>query len=139
MKAATRKLPQCNNFRAVSQRLCQLPSNTMLSQHAPDPPHSPKGLAVQVKIVKKDYTPFPPPQQPSKEDLAIESGEYFLSEEQRQGKQQARAQAQREARQAAKSAAREAAFVAPKAPKQPQVSSLVLARQIDGHAYSQAA
>jgi ribosomal RNA assembly protein len=26
----------------------------------------------------KEYTPFPPPQQPRKEDLQIESGEYFL-------------------------------------------------------------
>ena len=73
--------------------------------------------------MKKDYTPFPPPQQPSKEDLAIESGEYFLSEEQRQGKQRAKAQAQREARQAAKAAAREAAFVAPAASKAPKVQS----------------
>ncbi|CCJ29739.1 unnamed protein product, partial [Pneumocystis jirovecii] len=31
----------------------------------------------QIKI--KEYTPFPPPQQPSKIDLQIESGEYFMS------------------------------------------------------------
>ena len=33
----------------------------------------------------------------------------------------------------------EAAFVSPKAPKQPQVSSLVLPRQVDGHACNQVA
>merc|ERR1719352_2243661 len=35
---------------------------------------------------KKEYTPFPPPQMPSKIDLQIESGEYFLSKRQRDAK-----------------------------------------------------
>lgn len=36
---------------------------------------------------KKEYTPFPPPQQPSKIDLQLESGEYFLKPAERQAKE----------------------------------------------------
>jgi len=35
----------------------------------------------------KTYTPFPPPQAPRKEDLQLESGEYFMKEEEKKYKQ----------------------------------------------------
>jgi ribosomal RNA assembly protein len=35
------------------------------------------------KSKKKEYTPFPPEQLPRKEDLAMASGEYFLSEKEK--------------------------------------------------------
>ena len=66
---------------------------------------------------KKVYTPFPPPQEKSKIDLQIESGEYFLA---KQAKERARDEDRREKQQQKKEEKqrqREQAFVAPKEDK----------------------
>lgn len=63
---------------------------------------------------KRVYTPFPPPMPPSKLDLALESGEYFLSEEQKREGARAAKDAKQEAKAAERKRQREAAFVAPK-------------------------
>lgn len=41
------------------------------------------------KKLKKEYTPFPPPQQPRKIDIQMETGEYFMSQDQKSQQKQA--------------------------------------------------
>jgi len=52
------------------------------------PKYVSKNVKKQKKEIKekKEYTPFPPPQQPSKVDLQLESGEYFIKEKERKKK-----------------------------------------------------
>lgn len=65
---------------------------------------------------KKTYTPFPPPQQPSKIDLQLESGEYFLSAELKAAKKW-EAKKEKQAEKAVENKhKREAAFVPPEEP-----------------------
>jgi ribosomal RNA assembly protein len=62
----------------------------------------------------KVYTPFPPPQEKSKIDLQIESGEYFLAKQAKErAKEQERLEKQRESKEE-KQRQREQAFVAPR-------------------------
>lgn len=66
---------------------------------------------------KKTYTPFPPPQQPSKVDLQLESGEYFLSAEMKASKKWEAKKEKQSEKAAENKRKREAAFVPPKEEK----------------------
>ncbi|WBW71417.1 rRNA processing protein Mis3 [Schizosaccharomyces osmophilus] len=65
---------------------------------------------------KKDYTPFPPPQQPSKLDLEIESGEYFLKKEEKERKIRSEKREKQKEKQKLKEGERQKAFVPPEEP-----------------------
>ncbi|KAL3684521.1 hypothetical protein R1sor_002543 [Riccia sorocarpa] len=72
---------------------------------------------------KKPYTPFPPPQQPSKVDLQLESGEYFLSAELKAAKKREAKKEKQEVVLAENKRKREAAFIPPKESKKVERSS----------------
>ena len=63
---------------------------------------------------KKVYTPFPPPQEKSKVDLQIESGEYFLAKQAKERAKQQERQAKQRERKEEKESERAQAFVPPK-------------------------
>lgn len=63
---------------------------------------------------KKPYTPFPPPQPPSKVDLQLESGEYFLSDKKKSAKKWQERQEKQAEKTAESKRKREEAFVPPR-------------------------
>lgn len=64
----------------------------------------------------KNYTPFPPPQQPSKVDLELASGEYFLSKEKKAMQAAIEKNQSQEDAVAKRKRSSEAAFEAPEEP-----------------------
>jgi ribosomal RNA assembly protein len=62
---------------------------------------------------KKVYTPFPPPQEKSKVDLQIESGEYFLGRQAKERKEKEAREEKMKEKMEAKKKEREMAFVPP--------------------------
>lgn len=65
---------------------------------------------------KKPYIPFPPPQQPSKIDIQLETGEYFLSDQKKSAKKWQEKQEKQTEKTAEKKRKREADFVPLKEP-----------------------
>lgn len=63
---------------------------------------------------KKTYTPFPPPQEKSKVDLQIESGEYFLGKQAKERAVKERREEKQREKQAEKKRGREKEYVPPK-------------------------
>ncbi|UZJ57165.1 hypothetical protein CBS101457_006485 [Exobasidium rhododendri] len=66
------------------------------------------------KPKKKVYTPFPPPQQPSKIDLQIESGEYFLKPRDKKVKELKEREDRQEKHKIEKEKERGKVYIAPK-------------------------
>ncbi|KAF4397190.1 hypothetical protein CsatB_027559 [Cannabis sativa] len=65
---------------------------------------------------KKPYTPFPPPQQPSKIDMQLETGEYFLSDKTKSAKKWQEKQEKQAEKTAETKRKRDAAYIAPEEP-----------------------
>ncbi|KAG2704565.1 hypothetical protein I3760_05G009000 [Carya illinoinensis] len=72
---------------------------------------------------KKPYTPFPPPQQPSKIDEQLASGEFFMSQKKKSAKKWRDKQEQQTQKTAENKRKREAAFVPPEEPRDREAKS----------------
>ncbi|KAL1946640.1 hypothetical protein VTO73DRAFT_14744 [Trametes versicolor] len=77
--------------------------------------------AKKEKKEKKVYTPFPPPQQPRKVDLQLESGEYFLKAHEKEARENRKRTEKQEEVTAERRAKRAEVFVAPEEEAAPTI------------------
>ncbi|GJJ07685.1 hypothetical protein Clacol_001890 [Clathrus columnatus] len=129
-----RFLPQFRrNHLTTSQKTAKKNERQAEKQAAREEAAQAAGLPVppseKEKPKKKVYTPFPPPQQPRKVDLQLESGEYFLKPREKAAKEIA----QRKERQAEVAKQREAeraeAYIPPKEYAEPTVEEKIRKRK----------
>ncbi|KAJ7954528.1 KRR1 small subunit processome component [Quillaja saponaria] len=85
---------------------------------------------------KKPYTPFPPPQPPSKIDMQLETGEYFLSDKKKSAKKWQEKQDKQAEKTADNKRKREAAFVPPEEPIKQDTKSQDVASDVAAMAMS---
>lgn len=88
-----------------------IPINSDLNPPAPPPAKK-----------KKVYTPFPPPQQPSKLDLQMASGEFFLKPREKDAIEKRKREEKQRDKAEEKRAVREEAFIAPPESAAPTVA-----------------
>jgi len=103
----------------------------------------------KIKIKPKTYTPFPPPQPLSKVDKELETGEYFLKEEERKLKKQLQRMEKNKVAESARQEKRKQPFVEPEEEKKrkqeipttsavdvDQLKKKLKKKRIDGYGYS---
>lgn len=76
-----------------------------------------KKLVAQKKKEKKEYTPFPPPQKPRDIDIKMETGEYFLSEQQQKNIHKRKKEEEKSLKKSEREAKRQEAFIPPEEDK----------------------
>ncbi|RPD61985.1 ribosomal RNA assembly protein mis3 [Lentinus tigrinus ALCF2SS1-7] len=82
---------------------------------------------------KKVYTPFPPPQQPRKVDLQLESGEYFLKAHEKEAREAKKRKEKQEEVTIERRAKRAEAFVAPEEDTAPTIEEKRKRKHTEAH------